>query len=67
MHSRSKDKMTELLVASAFPELCFISAFWRQPEAVLGMNLLQGLLKLKVAACWQNVMYYRRIADKPDV
>lgn len=31
------------------------------------MNHLQGLLKLKVSACWQNVMHYRRILDKPGV
>lgn len=31
------------------------------------MNRLQGLLKLKVSACWQNVTHYRRILDKPGV
>lgn len=31
------------------------------------MNRLQGLLKLKVSACWQNVIHYRRILDKPGV
>lgn len=36
-------------------------------KAVLGMNRLQGLRKLKVSACWQNVMLHRRISDKPGV
>lgn len=62
----NQDKITELLVLWLFKVALHFCLF-ETAEAVLGMNLLQGLLKLKVAACWQNVMYYRRIVDKPDV
>lgn len=40
--------------------------FWTT-KAVLELYLLQGLPKLKVSACWQNVMLCRHISDKPAV
>lgn len=41
--------------------------FWEPTKAVLELYRLQGLLKLKVSACWQNVMLCRHISDKPAV
>lgn len=40
---------------------------WGGNKAVLELYHLQGLLKLKVSACWQNDRLYRHISDKPAI
>lgn len=62
-----REQLLETITLTVLNFKVVFREFWGTTKAVLELYRLQGLPKLKVSACWRNVMLCRHISDKPAV